>query len=159
MKQRRCSLIHDQCASISVELALLSGLILLPLTLGAVDAAQLVMARGRLDQVVQQALFYSYANFGSVTAPNVQSAAAASYGAGTAPTVTATITQYCIAPATGYPATGTPAQPSNGSCPNITQTIESYLHVNVSISVTLPFSVAWVGQTITLSASGSARIA
>jgi hypothetical protein len=160
MRQRGCSLIRDRAASISIELALIASLILLPMTLGAVDAAQLVFARGRLDQVMHQAFFYAYANYGAVTGPAVQTAATSSYGTGTTPTVTATITQYCITPATGYPPTGTPSQPNNnGSCSNASQTVESYLSVNASITVKLPFSVAWVGQTITLSAAGLARVA
>ena len=159
MRHCGCSLIRDHSGSISVELALVASLILLPMTLGAVDAAQLAFARGRLDQVLHQAFFYAYANYGAVTATTVQLAAASSYGSGTAPTVTATITQYCITAATGYPPTGTPTQPSNGSCSISSQTVESYLSVNASISVTLPFSVAWIGQTITLTASGRARVA
>jgi hypothetical protein len=160
MRQHGCSLSRDRGGSISVELALIASLILLPMTLGAVDAAQLVFARGRLDQVVHQAFFYAYANYGAVTGPAVQTAAASSYGTGTVPAVTATVTKYCITPATGYPPTGTPSQPnSNGSCASASQVVESYLSVNASISVTLPFSVAWIAQTITLSASGTARVA
>ncbi len=159
MTRTRRSLASDRSGVISVELALLANLVLLPMTLGAVDAAELIMARGRLDQVVHQALFYAYANSGNVTAANVQTNAAAGYGSGTAPTVSATITQYCITPATGYPATGTPAQPSNNACASGSQAIESYLYVTASISVTLPFSVSWIAQTVTLSASGKARIA
>lgn len=150
-------LARDRSGVISVELALIANFVLVPMTLGAVDAAQLILARARLDQVVHQALFYAYNNSNATNA-NVKTNAVAGYGAGTPPTVTPTITQYCITPATGYPPTGTPALPSNGSCTN-GQALETYLTVAVSISVTLPFSVSWIAQTVTLSASGTARIA
>lgn len=149
-------LARDRSGVISVELALIASLVLVPMTLGAVDAAQLIVARARLDQVIHQALFYAYANPG-VSGASVQANATAGYGSGTVPTVSAPITQYCITPAIGYPAIGTPALPISGSCGN-GQTLESYLTVTVSISVTLPFSVSWITQTVALSASGKARV-
>ena len=114
--RRFLSLAPDRAGAISVELALLAGAVLMPLTFGAIDGAELVMCRARLDQALQEALYYSWANGGSVTAANVQTNAAAAYGAtATQPSVTATITQYCIVPATGYPPSGAPGTPSNGS--------------------------------------------
>ena len=147
---------RDRSAVISIELALLAGLVLLPLTLGAVDAGELVLARARLDQALHAALFYAYSNQGSVSASGVQGAAQAGYGSGTL-TVNPAIAQYCIVPATGYPQGAAPSQPSNGSCPS-GQSVETYLAVTASVSVTLPFTVSWVSPSLTLSVSGKARI-
>ena len=149
---------HDRSAVISIELALLAGLVLLPLTLGAVDAGELIVARGRLDQALHAALFYAYSTQGNATTSGAMSAAQNGYGAGTAPAVGATITPYCIVPATGYPQGTTPPQPTNGSCPNNNQAIETYLTVTVSNSVTLPFTVQWVTSSVTFSVSAKARI-
>ena len=149
---------HDCSAVISVELAVLAGLVLLPLTLGALDAGELVMARARLDQALHAALFYGYSTQGKATASEAQNAALAGYGGGTPPTVTPVIAPYCIVPAAGYPQGSTPPSPSNGSCANNTQVIETYLTVTVSSSVTLPFTVPWVTPTVTFNVSAKARI-
>jgi Flp pilus assembly protein TadG len=148
----------DRAGVVSVELALLASLVLVPMTLGAIDAGQLVMSRARLDQALHAALFYAWANGGAVTVANVQTIAGSGYGnSSPQPTVTATITQYCIVPATGYPATGTPQQPSNGSCQS-GQVVETYLAVNASVIVTLPFTLPFFTSPVTLSVSGRARI-
>ena len=149
---------RDRSAVISIELALLAGLVLMPLTLGAVDAGELVVARARLDQALHAALFYAYSYHGAVTAADVEAAARAGYGSGTAPTVSATLTQYCIAPSNGYPQGGPPRTPTNGSCSSTTLVKETYLSVSASASVSLPFSVQWVARTVTLNVSGKARI-
>ena len=144
--------------AISVELALLGAAVLIPLTFGAIDGAELVMCRARLDQALQDALYYAWANGGVVTAANVQSNAAASYGTvATQPSVIATITQYCITPATGYPATGAPGTPSNGSCSG-GQIVETYLAVTASMSVTMPVSLWFASGPVSMSVSGKARI-
>ena len=148
---------QDQSAVISIELALLAGLVLLPLTLGAVDAGELIVARARLDQALHAALFYAYSNANAKVA-DVVTAAQAGYGTGGTPTVSAVIAQYCIAPATGYPQGATPSQPSNGSCQNTAQVVETYLTVTASASVTLPFTVQWVMPNVTFNISGKARI-
>ena len=137
---------------------MLAGLVLLPLTLGAVDAGELVVARARLDQALHAALFYAYSAQGHATTSDAVAAAQGGYGGGGAPAVGATITRYCIDPATGYPQGATPPQPSNNACPNTTQAIETYLAVTVSTSVTLPFTVRWVSPTLTFGVSGKARI-
>jgi len=147
-----------RAGAISVELALIGGAVLMPLTFGAIDGAELVMCRARLDQALQEALYYAWANGGSVTAANVQSNAAASYGTvATQPSVTATITQYCITPATGYPTTGTPGTPSNGSCSG-GQIVETYLAITATMSVSLPVSLWFATGPVSMSVNGKARI-
>ena len=152
---------HDRRASISVELAMLAHLVLLPLVLGAADAGALITARSRLDQVLHAALFYAYANNGSVTGAAVASYAAGAYGdTAAAPTVSATTATYCITPATGYPATGTPAAPnSGGTCASSSQSVQTYLVVSASVAVALPFAVPWTAKSVTLRVAGRVRIA
>jgi hypothetical protein len=119
------------------------------------------MVRGQqqLNQSVRSALFYAWANNGAVTAANVQTVAAAAYGSASVspPAVTATITQYCITPATGYPATGTPAKPSSGSCPT-GQSVETYLFVRASIAFSPVFTVSYIAPGGSLSVTARARI-
>lgn len=159
----RPSLRRDRRAVISVELAILANFVLLPVVIGATDGAELVAARSRLDQVVHAGLFYAYAytytNNTNPTAANVQTYAAQAYGGSQSPTVIASLTPYCIVPATGYPATGTPPQPNaNGTCSSTSQTVQTYLVLTASVAVTLPFNTPWTGKSVTLSASGQARV-
>ena len=141
--------------AVSVELALIASLVLLPMTIGAVDAAQIITTRARLDQALHEAMFYAWANGGSVTASAVQTTAASA--SAPQPSVTASITQYCITPATGYPSSGSPNLPNNGSCSN-GQSLESYLSVTASASVTLFFTGWVITSPTTLSVTGQARI-
>ena len=155
---RRCGLRRDLGGVVGVELALVGGIVLIPMIFGAYDIATIVRTQSRLDQTLDGALMYAWANGGSVTTANVQANAAAAFGAGSPqPSVIATINQYCIAPATGYPASGTPASPVNGSCANGTA-LQSYLSVTSSVSVSPAFLLSYLSNPLTLSVSGHARI-
>ena len=152
-----CGLLPDRRAVVAVELALVSALVVLPLTLGAVDGGLLVMARSRLDGALQAAFYFCYANGGNVTAGQVQSAAVAGYGtASPAPAASAALSQYCVGTA-GYPQGATPPAPSNGTCPS-GDAVETYAVVTVSRSVQLPFAVSFSPSSVLLSVTGRARV-
>jgi hypothetical protein len=155
-------------ASVSVELALIANLVLVPLIIGAVDAAELATIRFRLDETIHEAMFFEWASGGTAATTGcvsgnatscVQNAAAAAYGSTTpAPTISVSVTQYCITPATGYPTSGTPPTPSNGKCTDSSQIIETYMTVTSSVVVTLPFANWFVTSPFTMSVTSTARI-
>ena len=145
-----------RAASVSVEAALVMSFVLVPSALGCMDIALALTTRARLDQGLQAAVFYAWANVGSVTASGVQSAAIAGYGTATPrPTATATINTYCITPPTGNAQNGT-SVPKSG-CPS-GELQASYLTITLDASLSLPFTVPELGSTMALSSAGTVRI-
>jgi len=147
---------RDPAGAVGLELALVAAF-LVPLLVGAVDIGLMVRTEEQLNQTLRSGFFYAWANSGSVTAANVETIAAASYGATKKPTVQATITQYCITPATGYPSTGTPQTPTSGSCPNGTS-IETYLSITATIAFSPIIAVGYIASGGSLSVTGQTRI-
>jgi Flp pilus assembly protein TadG len=147
---------RDRDGAVGMEMALV-GVFLVPLVIGAVDIGLMVRTEEQLNQTLRSGFFYAWANNGSVTAANVQTIAAASYGASPQPTVNATITQYCITPATGYPSSGTPQTPTSGTCPSGTS-IETYLSITATISFKPIIGVSYIPNGGSLSVTGQTRI-
>jgi hypothetical protein len=135
---------RDRRGVISLELALIGSIVLLRLQL-------------QLDEAMRGAFFYAWANAGAVTPSDVQTVAAATYTSTGQPTVTATITQYCLTASTGYPSTGTPATATNGTCAN-GLTLETYMSVTVQATYTPTFLVGYLVNNGTISVSGKSRI-
>jgi Flp pilus assembly protein TadG len=149
----------DRRAAVAVESALTFGLILVPLFLGAADAAVLLAAQSRLEAAVHSALFYAYASAANATSPSgIENAATEGYGSfGPALTVaTPAYAYYCIEP-NGTEATGTEEGSSSASCPS-GQSLATWLTVSVSATVSLPVSIAPFPDSVKLAASATVRV-
>lgn len=149
----------DRRAAVAVESALTFSLVLVPLFLGAADAAVLLAAQFRLEAAVHNALFYAYASAANATNPaGIENAATEGYGSG-GPTLTVATPSYaydCIAP-DGTEATGTEESSSSASCPS-GQSLATWLTVSVSATVSLPVSIAPFPDGVKLAASATVRV-
>ena len=153
------ALAADRRAAVAVESALTFSLILLPLFLGAADAAVLLAVQFRLEEAVHNALFYAYASAANATSPSgIENAATEGYGSdGPALTVaTPSYAYYCIEP-DGTEATGTEENSSSASCPS-GQSLATWLTVTVSATVSLPVSIAPFPDSVPLSAGATVRV-
>jgi len=144
-----------QCGSVSVEAALALGVILVPLLLGVVDLGDGIIVRMRLDRAVQAALFYAWGTPGPSNSA-VQSAAQSGYGASSpALAATAGIACYCIAP-TGTRQGGT-VESCSGTC-TAGETLGTWVTIDASTSLSLPFPLPGWGSSLVLSSTATARI-
>jgi Flp pilus assembly protein TadG len=124
----------------SIEAALGIALVLIPLVLGVSGVGMALMTANRLDQALQAAVFYAWANPGTPAAWSAQGSSAAAaagtalaaYGAATpAATVTASVAYYCVSG--GYTQVP-PAVTSTTTCPS-GQSLATYLTVTATASV------------------------
>jgi Flp pilus assembly protein TadG len=143
----------------SVEAALGISLVFIPLLLGIIGLGMALVTANRLDDALQAAVFYAWANpgtasawgsAGSTSVTGAQAAAAAAYGAGTpAATITVSVAFNCVS--SGY----LPTQPaSNYTCPT-GQSVATYITTTAHASVTPP---GLMFPAIPLTVSGTARV-
>lgn len=141
--------------AVSVEAALALGLVLLPLFLGVVDLGQGIIVRMRLDRATEAALFEAWGVPGA-SAAAVQAAAQAGYGTAVpALTADASFACYCIAPA-GTRQSGT-AVSCTGNCA-AGQSLGEWLTTHLSAALALAFPVPFLGSTLNLTATATARV-
>jgi Flp pilus assembly protein TadG len=139
--------------AVAVETALVSSLILVPLLLGLWDVAQLAMSQAELDEALEDAISYIAGNMAAGTTwttSGITSAAQASYGSG----VGVSSSQVCYCVETG---SSTPTAPTSVSCSGSCSsgsTIEQYESITVSMTVSIPFTVSYLGSSVTLSSTG-----
>jgi len=156
----------DRRANVTVELALVTTFILLPLLAGAADFISILTARAQLNTAMQALLYYAWTNNAAA-----QSAAGTTTG-GEATLVTAingaaifhisysSAMQYtCIANNSGtYTLSSLAAYSSGTTCPT-GQTLQLAIQYTVTTTATLPFPLPLaLTNPYTLSATGTAEI-
>ncbi len=146
-------LIRSRRGSASVEAALSIALVLLPLTFGMIDFGEAITQASRLDRAYDAALYYVWANPGSITTANLQAAAQAAYGSATPPlTVNAGTACWCVT--AGYTKAGAVA--STATCPS-GQSIASYVTIATSIRFPLPAAFPGLASPVSLAVQGTVR--
>jgi Flp pilus assembly protein TadG len=145
-------LIRARDGAVAVETALVSSLLLVPLLLGLWDVAQIAMAQAQLDEALQDAITYVAAT-GSTNSSNITTAGQAAYGSSIS--VSSSEACYCV-----QTSTTTPTTPTSVSCTGTCSsgTMEQFMSITVSTTVTMPFPVPYLGSTVSLSSTGNAQI-
>jgi Flp pilus assembly protein TadG len=137
---------------VAVETALVCSLLLVPMLLGLWDVARIAMSTAELDEALQDAITYVAAT-NSTSSSAITTAAQAAYG--NSISVSSSTVCYCVP--TG---TSTPTSPSSVSCTGSCSSgnsLEQYVSITVSTTVTIPFSVPYLGSSMALSSTGQVQ--
>ena len=150
MRLRRLAAARD--GAVAVEVALVSSLILVPLLLGLWDVAQIAFAKAKVDEALQDAVSYVAAG-NSGNSSGITSAAQGAYG--NTISVSTSTACYCV-----KTTTSTPTAPSSVSCSGSCaggSTLQQFMSITVSLAVSIPFTVTYLGSSVTVSSTGQVR--
>ncbi len=146
---RRFSRSED--GSISVEFALLLSFIFVPMLLGIWDVAQIGFGQAQVQEALQDAVTYVAA--GNTGSSGVTSAAHSAYG--NSISVSTSTVCYCVKTGTTTPTAPTSAT-CGGSC-TAGNDYEQFMSITVSKTVSIPFTVPYLGNSVTVSSTGKVR--
>lgn len=146
---RRFSQSED--GNISVEFALLLSFIFVPMLLGIWDVAQIGFGQAQVQEALQDAVTYVAA--GNTGSSGVTSAAQSAYG--TSMSVSTSTVCYCVKTGTTTPTTPTTA--TCGSSCSSGNDYEQFMSITVSKTVSIPFTVPYLGNSVTVSSTGKVR--
>lgn len=148
---RRISSAED--GSVSVEAALVVSFVLVPVLLGLWDVAQIGFGQAQVQEALQDAITYVAAG-NSSNASGIIAAAQSAYGNSiSASTSTAC---YCVQTGTSSPTTPT-SEACGGSCASGGD-LEQFMSITVSKTITIPFTVPYLGSSVTVTSTGQVRI-
>ena len=146
----------DRGGIVSLEAALLVGLVLVPLLGAAADFGLVLAAWAAVTRAEQAALFYAFSN--GVSIGGIESAAQAAYGTLTAaPTVTAGSACYCLPSSQPWSRNGAATTSCTGTCA-AGDTLTEFLTVSVSAAVTLPLPLPGLASPFPVAATATARL-
>ena len=145
--------LQDRHGSATVEAALAISLVLLPLTLGMIDFGEAIAETARLDRAYDAALYYIWANPGSVTAATIQQAAQSAYGTA-APTLSVSASTACWCVSASYVKAG--AATCTATCPT-GQTLAAYLTLSTTAQFPLPTPFPGLASPMNLAVQGTVR--
>jgi len=156
---RWAALLHDRTGVASLEAALLTSLLLVPMLGGAADAGLLLDAWGKVTRAEQAGLLSAW---GSGASPaTIQAAAQTAYGsASPAPTIPLpTVACYCLPSATAYSRGNASAVSCSTTCAS-GNALTQFATVSVSTTVTLPLPLPLIGfaSPFAISATATARL-
>jgi Flp pilus assembly protein TadG len=156
---RWTALLRDRAGVASLEAALITSLVLVPLLGGAADAGLLLDAWGNVTRAEQAALLSAW---GSGASPaTIQAAAKTAYGsASPAPTIPLpTVACYCLPSATAYSRGNASAVSCSTTCAS-GNTLTQFATVSVGTTVTLPLPMKLIGfaSPFPITASATARL-
>jgi Flp pilus assembly protein TadG len=143
---------RSQSGSVSVETGLVTSFVLVPVMLGLWDVAQIGLGQAQVQEALQDAVTYVAAGNSSNTS-GITSAAQAAYG--TSMSVSTSTACYCVQTGTSSPTAPTSAT-CGGSCGSGND-LEQFMNITVSKTVAIPFSVPYLGSTITVKSTGQVR--
>ena len=146
---RRFSRSED--GDISVEFALLLSFVFVPMLLGIWDVAQIGFGQAQVQELLQDAVTYVAA--GNTGSSGVTTAAQSAYGSSMS--VSTSTVCYCVK--TG---TTTPTAPTTATCGSSCTSgndYEQFMSITVSKTVSIPFTVPYLGKSVTVSSTGKVR--
>ncbi|WP_298285104.1 TadE/TadG family type IV pilus assembly protein [Acidocella sp.] len=173
------SLFHrDRHASISVEFALISTLIFLPLLAGGVDFTSILSAKSQMNTAMQSMLYYAWANDSHLTSNNVvaqntanasaQSAVLASSGSGSVFNITlasgtvsgsnSNVEYACVSGGNGAYTVSSLQPFTTGTSCSSGQTLQLYIQYQLNVSFGLAFPLPGFSNPYSLSITGTAQI-
>jgi Flp pilus assembly protein TadG len=148
------TLLRDRAGVASIEAALVTVLVLVPMLGGATDAGMILYTWGKVTRSEQAGLMSAWG--GAASAATMQAAAQTAYGtAAVVPTIQASIACYCLPTATTYSRGSAAAVGCTTTCGS-GQTLTQFATVSVSTTVTLPMPVPPIGLTSPFSVGASA---
>lgn len=137
--------------SVSVELALVASFLFVPLLLGVWDVAQIAFGQAQVQEALQDAVTYVAA--GNTGTSGITAAAQAAYGSSIS--VSTSTVCYCVQTGTTNP-TAPSSATCGGSCSSGND-LEQFMSITVSKSVSIPFTVPYLGSSVTVSSVGKVR--
>jgi Flp pilus assembly protein TadG len=138
--------------SVSVEMALVMTFVLVPMLLGLWDVAQIGFGQAQVQEALQDATTYVAAGNAS-NSSGITSAAQAAYG--TSINVSMSTVCYCVQTSTSSPTTPT-SEACSGSCGSGND-FEQFMNITISKTVAIPFTVPYLGKSVTVTSSGQVR--
>jgi hypothetical protein len=145
---RRISKAED--GSVSVEAALVMSFILVPALLGLWDVAQIGFGQAQVQEALQDAITYVAAGNAS-NSSGITAAARSAYG--TSITVSTSTACYCVQTGTSSPTAPTSVT-CGGSCSG---DLEQFMSITAGKTVTIPFTVPYLGSSVTVTSTGQVR--
>lgn len=137
--------------SVSVELALVASFLFVPLLLGVWDVAQIAFGQAQVQEALQDAVTYVAA--GNTGTSGITAAAQAAYGSSIS--VSTSTVCYCVQTSTTNPTAPSTAT-CGGSCSSGND-LEQFMSITVSKTVSIPFTVPYLGSSVTVSSVGKVR--
>ena len=138
----------------SVEAALGVSIVLIPLCLAGVNAAETEAVAARMDRALQAAIYYAWTNAGSYTNANVQSAASTAYGSAS-PTLAVNVSTACTCVTSLYRFASSIV--CLLPCP-LNQTQAKYVTVTETATYTLPAPFPAFPSSKSLNVTGTVRV-
>ncbi|HEY1735602.1 MAG TPA: TadE/TadG family type IV pilus assembly protein [Methylovirgula sp.] len=142
---------RSQEGNISVEFAFLLSFVFVPMLLGIWDVAQIGFGQEQVQEALQDTVTYVAA--GNTGSTGITSAAQAAYG--TSISVNTSTVCYCVKTTTTTPTT--PSTATCGSSCSSGYDYEQFMNITVSKTVTIPFTVPYLGNSLTVSSNGKVR--
>jgi Flp pilus assembly protein TadG len=141
-----------QDGSVSVEAALVMSFILAPMLLGLWDVAQIGFGQAQVQEALQDAVTYVAAgNAGNSS--GITAAAQSAYGSSIS--VSTSTVCYCVQTSTSSPTTPT-SEACTGSCSSGND-FEQFMSITVTKTVSIPFTVPYLGKSVTVTSTGQVR--
>lgn len=145
-------LARAQDGSISVETALVMSFIFVPMLLGLWDVAQIAFGQAQVQEALQDAVTYVAAgNAGN--ASGITAAAQSAYG--NSISVSTSTVCYCVPTGTTNPTA--PSTATCGSGCSSGNDPEQFMSITVSKTVSIPFTVPYLGNSVTVKSVGKVR--
>jgi Flp pilus assembly protein TadG len=138
--------------SVSIEMALVMSFVLVPMLLGLWDVAQIGFGQAQVQEALQDAATYVAAGNAS-NSSGITSAAQAAYGSSIS--VSTSTVCYCVQTGTTGP-TAPASEACSGSCGSGND-FEQFMNITVSKTVSIPFTVPYLGKSVTVTSSGQVR--
>jgi Flp pilus assembly protein TadG len=144
-------LAKDKSGSIAVETALVMSFVIVPILLGLWDVAQIGLGQTQVQEALQDAITYVAAGNSSNTS-GITSAAQSAYG--TSISVSASAVCYCVS-------TSSVTMPTAVSCTGSTCSsggdFEQFMTITTSKTVAIPFTVPYLGSSVTVTSTATVR--
>ncbi len=138
--------------SVSIEAALVVSFVLLPVLLGLWDVAQIGFGQAQVQEALQDAVTYVAAG-NSSNSSGIAAAARAAYGSSIA--VSTSTACYCVQTGSSSPTAPT-SEACSGSCSS-NNDLEQFMSITVSKTITVPFTVPYLGSSVTVTSTGRVR--